>query len=81
MNKFVRTFFAISTLLIVSGCAMSQGALKQRAAFDLNCPADQLSVTDLGFRTRGVSGCNKQVTYVRVRGTWVANSPFINNEK
>jgi hypothetical protein len=39
--------------------------LKERAAFDLQCPKEQIETTDLGGgKTYGVRGCGKQVTYV-----------------
>jgi hypothetical protein len=38
--------------------------VKKRAAFDLNCPAQSLAVTELGRRTFGVRGCGKQATYL-----------------
>jgi hypothetical protein len=50
--------------------------LRDRAAFDLDCKADQLSVVALGnLRTAGVSGCDKRATYLYgLDGTWVMNT-------
>jgi hypothetical protein len=39
-------------------------AVKRRATFDLNCPAQKLTITEIGNRTYGVRGCDKQATYV-----------------
>jgi hypothetical protein len=38
--------------------------VKKRAAFDLNCPAQSLAVSEIGNRTFGVRGCDKQATYL-----------------
>jgi hypothetical protein len=39
--------------------------LKNRAAFDFNCPREQLVVTDLGGNNMmGVEGCGRRATYV-----------------
>ena len=58
--------------------------LRTRAAFDLNCPREQLQLTFIDEKTRGVSGCDKRATYlVDVRrhpsgwgteATWIMNS-------
>jgi hypothetical protein len=38
--------------------------LKTRASFDLQCPKSQLKTIELDDRTRGVTGCGQQATYV-----------------
>lgn len=50
--------------------------LKARAAFDLNCPEGQLTVTTLGDRnTAGVEGCGKRATYYNDNNDqWVLNT-------
>jgi hypothetical protein len=50
--------------------------LKARAAFDFNCPEDQLTVTTLGDRnTAGVEGCGKRATYYNDNNDqWVLNT-------
>lgn len=52
--------------------------LRDRASYDLECPRDQLVITEIrGGLTgdRGVSGCNHRATYVFVDGTgWVMNN-------
>jgi hypothetical protein len=50
--------------------------LKERAAFDLNCPKDQLQTTELGsMATQGVSGCGRRATYVQAAtGQWIMNT-------
>ena len=72
----------------LAGCSffMPADKLKPRAAFDLHCPEDKLTMTELGGScgkkladdyncTLGVSGCGQQVTYVHIpRGAWVMNN-------
>lgn len=68
--------------LLACGATIEQ--LQSRAAFDLNCPKHQLNIIELDERTRGVTGCGQQVTYIEscnqdTNGmdsncTWVLNS-------
>ena len=55
-------------LFLAAACSTTSGRLemlKTRAAFDLNCPKEQLQTTDLGgAKTYGVVGCGKRATYV-----------------
>ncbi|PJZ71084.1 hypothetical protein CH373_00745 [Leptospira perolatii] len=46
-----------------------------KAAFDLNCPQEQLQVTELGGGV-GVTGCGKKASYFfsPTAGAWVLNS-------
>ncbi len=50
--------------------------LRTRAAFDLDCPASELTFHELTHPSQqGVVGCGQRVTYVYVRTTgWVLNS-------
>lgn len=74
--------------VVVSGVEISERewtrsaeAVTARAAFDLSCPAEQLSLTLLGKVGRhpnqiGVDGCGHRIVYVRPDlhfQTWVAN--------
>jgi hypothetical protein len=57
--------------------------LKDRAAFDLDCPAGQLKTQELGNeRTVGVTGCGRRATYLYQRGqdAWVMNGAVETNE-
>ncbi len=54
------------------GCGSSLESLKKRAAFDLECPAEQLVISDLGDETKGVAGCGRKATYIH-RDTWLQN--------
>jgi len=72
----------LAALLACGGATEDQ--LKVRSAFDLNCPQEQITLTQIDVRTRGVSGCGQRATYVEScdapRGsagatcTWVLNS-------
>ena len=57
-------FLVTAIVLVSSGCHASATQLRNRAAFDLHCPASQLRVQRIDDRTRGVIGCGQQVTYV-----------------
>lgn len=41
-----------------------QSTLPDRAAFDMQCPKQQLNVVELDEGTFGVTGCDKRATYV-----------------
>ena len=58
--------------------------LTRRAQFDMNCPSDRLTFTQIDDKTVGVRGCGQQATYVEscdgprdkalTECTWVRNS-------
>ena len=52
------------TSLAIAGCAASKDQLLKRAAFDLHCTKDEIRISKLDRRTRGVRGCGWQATYV-----------------
>lgn len=58
--------FAIAALAL-GGCSPTAAVVKQ-AAFDFSCPADQVTVQEMGpgmgWRTFGAKGCNKHASYV-----------------
>ena len=63
-------------LLLVLGCGPNEAQLRSRAAYDLRCAEDQLQLTKLDKRTRGVDGCGRRATYVWVcegSCTWMLN--------
>ena len=54
-------------LLFSVACASAgdlQALVVERAAFDLQCPATALAVTNLPGSTYGVEGCDQRATYV-----------------
>lgn len=90
--KVRRLATALSALLVSSmGCGQYHGPpqtqldadLRTRAAFDLGCAADAVTLTPLAdpnvagiVPTQGATGCGKRATYViRAPGGYVLNSP------
>ncbi len=83
-----RTFLIMLTCALwQSGCGarMSDEEIQQyykdeaaafgnRASFDLKCPSAELVVVDLSPDTRGVEGCGRSATYVRINYKWIMNS-------
>lgn len=69
-----------SSLLIACGVYTStMGSFMDRgmprAAYELQCPKEQLQVTELGDGAVGVRGCGKQAIYKEVWGAgWVNDS-------
>jgi hypothetical protein len=70
--------FLIAIAIVASGCGatFNESALRERAAFDLSCPRDQLQVQALGSNSAaGVTGCGRKATYVNdAQGVWVKNN-------
>lgn len=58
-------------LLLLVGCVTTPNVperpneLERRAAFDMNCPWNQLSWTEITQATWGAAGCGRRATYVR----------------
>lgn len=50
---------------------------ERRAAFDLQCPREQLTRTYLGNSAFGMAGCGRTITYLLRNGGFVANSSTI----
>ncbi len=89
MSKILLSMFLGLVVLGLSAC--SSGAthqqLRDRAAFDFDCPDEQLEVHEIDDRTIGVRGCGSRATYVedcetceamgnfsRCNCTWVLNT-------
>ena len=71
----------LSTIVVIAlaGCASNLDTFKKdnlpRAAFEMNCPADQVTATEFDYNTIGLTGCNKKAVYVYLKGTgWVNNT-------
>lgn|GEM_PF-888820 len=70
----------ILAALLLLGCGATQQQLVDRAAYDLQCPKEQLQVHQIDNRTQGVRGCGQQVAYVescdgqRTNCSWVLNA-------
>ena len=55
----------------LSSCSMA-GAVKSRAAYDLNCSEDRIEVRNIGGNSYAATGCGKDQTYTCTRAV---NSP------
>jgi hypothetical protein len=57
--------WTIAALMALSACTGTMiSVVRKRAIFDLECSAQNLTITELTSRTFGVEGCQKRVTYV-----------------
>jgi len=74
MRTLIATFGVAATLVIGCSGATDQ-QLRARAAYDLKCNEGHLQVTEIDARTRGVRGCNQQVTYVESCTGGYGNNP------
>ena len=80
---------ACAALWLLNACVTPGESLRPRAAFDLQCSEQHLTMTELGGQcgavrvgddatcTMGVSGCGRQATYVLVNSTWVKNDSTV----
>jgi hypothetical protein len=69
-----------SSLFVLSGCVTPREGFiggfnggkpgLDLAAFELECPRDQLEVVDLGNWEIGVKGCGKKATFGNHAGVW-----------
>jgi hypothetical protein len=69
---------------LLTGCTwgMHEDALRARAAFDFQCSADKIALTQLASGSAanlgavmGAEGCGRRATYVQASlGTWVMNT-------
>ena len=62
-----RMMATLAALVVMPGCASAEqfhAVVKERAAYDLQCEAASLAVTDLPGMAYGVRGCGRQATYV-----------------
>lgn len=86
MMRMIRLTLALASCsLFTAACGPSitsvehfrhpeSGGIK-RAAFEMECPEDQLQVTDLGGWTIGVTGCGKKAVFKLATGAgWVNNT-------
>ncbi len=85
-----RTMMTGLLLLGIAGCLSSGTNLtRERATFDLGCPAEKIEITQLsGASERGTGsvfgarGCGKKATYIRHEATGVSlNSPIQADEQ
>jgi hypothetical protein len=58
-------FYTAAALTALSACTGTMiSVVRKRATFDLECPAQNLTITELSARTFGVEGCQKRATYL-----------------
>jgi len=76
----MRTWLLLGIAITTGACASVpiREQLLPRAPFDLNCPAEQVEVTQRDPVTAGASGCGRRITYVArscgfTRCSWAAN--------
>lgn len=73
MSKFMTGVLATVTALSLSACALTDATreaanaranelVKERFAFEFNCPKDQVQTTMLAFEL-GAAGCNQRKMY------------------
>ena len=80
--------------LLLSGCAIFVGStkwfekhgrpqLEQKAAFDFDCPTEELEVNTFGTKTSaGVKGCGKRARYEYIDGTgWIGDIASSDTER
>ena len=61
----MRKIGIIFLVVLVSGCAaVMEATVLDKASFELDCPAQEISVVNLGHRSYGAEGCDKRITYV-----------------
>jgi hypothetical protein len=72
--------------VLTSGCGgafedKDLATLKTRAAFDFQCPKDDIKTVTIDDSTKGVTGCGQRATYVQTYGRWILNSDSKRSKK
>jgi len=69
-------FLALS--LVFLACGPSIGSVAPQAAFDLDCPEEEVEVVPISEGVVGVNGCGQRATYVRtgngIGANWILSS-------
>ena len=88
--KFQEKFMKIRTILLLSALSLTacahgnrRDAVMKRAQFDLDCPAEKLTLSDIGDETIGASGCSKKAAYVfqgNCSGGFAECTPVLNGD-
>lgn len=84
MRLHALALVALALVALVAGCGATEDQLRARVAFDMKCPQNQVHITEIDSRTRGVDACGQRATYVEscngpkssmsAECTWVMNS-------
>ena len=72
------------TAIMSIGCASTMKSVTlKRAAFDLECPHNELQIQQLTTRTWGVEGCGQRATYITEGECSIESScrPIMNSPK
>jgi hypothetical protein len=64
-------FLALS--LVACACGPTVQSVAPQAAFDLDCPAENLELVEVQVGVVGVNGCGQRATYVRTGNGPAAN--------
>jgi hypothetical protein len=86
MNRCAIVLVVLAAM--TTACGATDDQLRARAAFDLNCAKDQVTLVPIDDRTQGVTGCGQRATYVEAcqrtpfngqSCTWVLNGDARSN--
>jgi hypothetical protein len=73
--RWAPVIVGVASVLSVAGCAttgpsatelLQDRRLVNRAAFDLDCQTEPISIIRIDEKTRGARGCGRQATYVQL---------------
>lgn len=59
---------SLASFLALGGCAIGETSLGRLAAYDLECPVEQLTITEDAAFSKTYQGCGREVSYVRSSG-------------
>ncbi len=68
----MRSLLVLSGIVLLSSCVHGrEGFVRldglKRASYEMNCPVESLSTTEINSTTVGVEGCGKKVVYKLVQ--------------
>jgi hypothetical protein len=75
----MRFYVILVAFMALPSCFCGGGSilpeLRARAAFEMDCPVESLSIEPLGkWSVKGVCGCGKKAVYVYIGSQWLRNS-------
>jgi len=84
MNNSLPVMISMACLAL-SGCATNVSTVRNEAAFDLRCDADDVSVELLerpyvGFTRYSATGCGNAVTFQCSKQIWIYGVPIADRE-
>jgi hypothetical protein len=67
--KILHTTLIISFAACAGAGARTTSQVRTQAAFDLQCPENEVTVVEIDYRaTYGAQGCGRQTTYQYIKG-------------